>query len=62
MMLGMTKRVIVDRGSFFLPTPFPHQLADCATRGINGSTRGDSMFVSHAYAYAGVAVDTDAQH
>src|SRR6266699_4083695 len=34
MMLGMTKRVIVDRGSFFLPTPFPRRLADRATRGI----------------------------
>jgi len=50
-MLGVTKR-------FFLPTIFPHRLADCATRGING-LKGIPYFVRHAY--AGVAVDADAQ-
>ena len=32
--LGITKRVIVDCDSFFLPTIFARRLADCVTRGI----------------------------
>ncbi len=35
--LGVTKRVIIDRGySFFLPTLFPQQLADCVIRSESG--------------------------
>lgn len=40
--LDVIKRVTMDCDSFFLPTIFPQQLVDCATRGINGSARGDS--------------------